>query len=181
LPDVICGGFPCQDVSNAGKRKGIHGERSGLWTEFARIIGRLSPKYAIIENSAGIASRGLDLVIRDLAEMRYDAEWFRLRASSFGAAHRRERVYIVAYPSGVGLEGWFTTAEKLQEPVAALADTRDWPTLSEPLSLRSTHGVPDYVDRINAIGNAVVPACARWIGEQILKFEAEGRPKDEEC
>jgi len=97
--DVICGGFPCQDISLAGKGAGIEGERSGLWTEYARIISELRPKFVIVENVAALLSRGLDRVLGDLAEIGYDAEWHCIPASAVGAPHRRDRIWIVAYPN----------------------------------------------------------------------------------
>lgn len=98
--DLICGGFPCQDISVAGKGLGIEkGERSGLWSEFHRLIGELRPKYAIIENVSAITSRGLNIVLRDLAQAGYDAEWQCIGANQIGARHRRERIWIVAYPN----------------------------------------------------------------------------------
>jgi DNA (cytosine-5)-methyltransferase 1 len=96
--DVICGGFPCQDISLAGKGAGIEGERSGLWTEYARIISELRPKFVIVENVSALLSRGLDRVLGDLAEIGYDAEWHCIPASAVGAPHRRDRVWIIAYP-----------------------------------------------------------------------------------
>lgn len=99
--DVLCGGFPCQDVSSAGVRAGIRqGTRSGLWYEYARLIGEIRPKYAIIENVRGLLSRGMEIVLRDLAAIGYDAEWEVLAAAALGAPHHRERVFIVAYPHG---------------------------------------------------------------------------------
>jgi DNA (cytosine-5)-methyltransferase 1 len=95
--DVICGGFPCQDISNAGKRAGIEGERSGLWREYARLIGELRPKYVIVENVAALLGRGMGRVLGDLAEIGYDAEWQVISAADVGAPHLRERVWIVAY------------------------------------------------------------------------------------
>jgi DNA (cytosine-5)-methyltransferase 1 len=97
--DVICGGFPCQDISVAGKGAGIEGERSGLWSEFARLIGELRPRYAIVENVSALLGRGLDRVLGDLAEIGYDAEWHCIPASAVGAPHRRDRIWILAYPS----------------------------------------------------------------------------------
>jgi DNA (cytosine-5)-methyltransferase 1 len=73
--DVICGGFPCQDISNAGKRAGIDGERSGLWSEYARIVGELRPRYVIVENVAALLGRGIERVLGDLAALGFDAEW----------------------------------------------------------------------------------------------------------
>jgi DNA (cytosine-5)-methyltransferase 1 len=100
--DAICGGFPCQDISTAGKGAGIEGERSGLWSEYARLIGELRPQVVFVENVAALLGRGLDRVLGDLAALGYDAEWHCIPASAVGAPHRRDRVWIVAYPSSIG-------------------------------------------------------------------------------
>jgi DNA (cytosine-5)-methyltransferase 1 len=97
--DILCGGFPCQDISNAGKRAGIDGERSGLWSEYARIIRELRPRYVVVENVAALLGRGMERGLGDLAACGYDAEWQSIRASDVGAPHRRERIWIVAYPA----------------------------------------------------------------------------------
>jgi len=101
--DVICGGFPCQDISVAGKGAGIEGERSGLWSEYARLIGELRPRYVIVENVAALLGRGISRVLGDLSEIGYDAEWQVISAADVGAPHRRERVWIVAYPRHAGI------------------------------------------------------------------------------
>ncbi len=98
--DVICGGFPCQDISVAGKGAGLAGERSGLWSEYARLIGLVRPQYVIVENVSALLGRGLDTVLGDLAALGYDAEWHCIPAAYVGAPHRRDRVWIVAYPFG---------------------------------------------------------------------------------
>jgi DNA (cytosine-5)-methyltransferase 1 len=95
--DVICGGFPCQDISNAGKRAGIDGERSGLWSEYARIVGELRPRYVIVENVAALLGRGIERVLGDLAALGFDAEWHCIPASAVGAPHKRDRVWLIAY------------------------------------------------------------------------------------
>ncbi len=95
---LIAGGFPCQDISIAGKGAGIEGSRSGLWSEMWRAIRILRPRYAVIENVSAITFRGLDRVIADLAEIGYSAEWQDIRAEDVHAPHKRERVWIVAYP-----------------------------------------------------------------------------------
>jgi DNA (cytosine-5)-methyltransferase 1 len=97
--DVICGGFPCQDISFAGKGAGIEGERSGLWSEYARLIGELQPQFVIVENVAALLGRGLDRVLGDLAKIGFDAEWHCIPASAIGAPHRRDRLWLVAYPA----------------------------------------------------------------------------------
>ncbi len=99
---IITGGFPCQDISIAGKGAGIHGERSGLWFEYWRIINDLRPRFAIMENVGMLVHRGLREVLGSLAEIGYDAEWQDIRASDVGAPHRRERIWIVAYPEHDG-------------------------------------------------------------------------------
>ena len=103
--DVICGGFPCQDISTAGKGAGITGERSGLWKHYARIIGEVRPRYAIIENVSALLSRGLGDVLYDLSAFGYDAEWHCIPASAVGAPHRRDRIWIVAYPNSQPVRG----------------------------------------------------------------------------
>ncbi|MFZ2125394.1 MAG: DNA cytosine methyltransferase [Candidatus Saccharimonadales bacterium] len=97
IVDVVSGGFPCQDISAAGKGAGINGERSGLWREMARIIGEVRPRFAFVENSPILTSRGLGRVLGDLAEMGFDAEWGVLGAHAIGANHKRERIWILAY------------------------------------------------------------------------------------
>ena len=97
--DIISGGFPCQDISVAGKGAGIEGERSGLWTELHRVISELRPRFAFIENVPMLTIRGGGRVIADLAEIGYDAEWQIVGADDVGAWHRRKRIWIVAYPN----------------------------------------------------------------------------------
>ncbi|HEU4463060.1 MAG TPA: DNA cytosine methyltransferase, partial [Solirubrobacterales bacterium] len=117
--DLVCGGFPCQDLSAAGRGAGIDGARSGLWAEYARIVRELRPRYVVVENVPALLTgkgkrweRGpIGRVLGDLAEARYDAEWACLSAREFGAPHLRKRVWIVAYPArdaeaGAATESW---------------------------------------------------------------------------
>ena len=97
IVDVVSGGFPCQDISAAGKGAGIDGERSGMWREMARIICEVRPRYAFIENSPMLTIRGLDRVLSDLASMGFDARWGVLGAADVGAPHQRDRIWVVAY------------------------------------------------------------------------------------
>lgn len=116
--DVISGGFPCQDISSAGKGAGIDGERSGLWSEMARIISEVRPKFVFVENSPMLISRGLTRVISDLAKMGYDAEWTRLSASNLGAPHQRDRLWIVAHTQGIRLnKNGLPIGKKSQKPL----------------------------------------------------------------
>lgn len=95
--DIVTGGFPCQDISAAGKGAGINGERSGLWSEMARVIGEVRPRYVLVENSPMLTLRGLGTVLGDLAALGFDAEWGCISAAETGAPHKRERIWIVAY------------------------------------------------------------------------------------
>ena len=99
--DLIAGGFPCQDISFAGNGAGIEGERSRLWFDFARLVGELRPRYAIVENTAALLGRGMGVVLGDLAALRYDAEWHCIPALAVGADHIRDRTWIVAYRDDV--------------------------------------------------------------------------------
>jgi DNA (cytosine-5)-methyltransferase 1 len=98
--DVLAGGFPCQDLSTAGLRAGIDGERSGLWAEFARLIRELRPRFVLVENVPGLLPRGMGRVLGDLADVGYDADWDCIPAAALGAPHLRARIFILAYPSG---------------------------------------------------------------------------------
>lgn len=107
--DVVCGGFPCQDISVAGKKKGLIDEegqttRSGLWFEYKRLIQEIQPKLVIIENVANMRNIGLARVLKDLWTLGYDAEWHIISARSVGANHLRERIWIIAYPNNARLE-----------------------------------------------------------------------------
>jgi len=104
-PDVICGGFPCQDISFAGKRAGLEGARSGLWGEYRRLIGELRPRFVVVENVTGLLSLGLGTVLADLSALGYDATWDCVPASAVGAPHRRDRIWIVAYAGSEQHEG----------------------------------------------------------------------------
>lgn len=95
--DCVCGGFPCQDISAAGKGAGIDGARSGLWSEFARIIGEVRPRFAFVENSPMLVSRGFGRVLGDLSALGYDARWLVMGADNVGAPHRRKRIWILAH------------------------------------------------------------------------------------
>lgn len=101
IVDVVSGGFPCQDISVAGKGDGLEGERSGLWSEMARIIGEVRPRFAFVENSPALTSRGLGRVLGDLAALGYDCRWGVVSAADAGAPHRRERIWIVADANGL--------------------------------------------------------------------------------
>jgi DNA (cytosine-5)-methyltransferase 1 len=201
--DVICGGFPCQDISFAGAGAGLAGERSGLWWEYHRLIKELKPSWVVAENVSALRSRGLDQVIGSLSEIGYDAEWHCIPASAVGAPHRRDRIWIVAHrnadsdrkPDGTvnaeasGLQGNVADTNQprlqgwLREILSERASERAaWPGgspgaagsaywLIEPNVGRVANGIPSRVDRLRAIGNAVVPEIPEIIGRAILQAE----------
>jgi len=187
--DVITGGFPCQDLSVAGKQRGMgEGTRSGLWSEIVRLIGELRPRYVIVENVAALLAgpsekRGgwFGRVLGDLAECRYDAEWENIPAAALGAPHRRERVWIVAYPIK-GVRKGSILSHQYNVPIIP-----DWEgsgevyslfrcgrggPVNDRRSLRDDAGFPAQLDRIAACGNAVVPQIPELIGRAILQAEA---------
>jgi len=183
--DVICGGFPCQDVSEAGMGAGLAGDRSGLWRQYARLIREIRPRYAIVENVAGLLYRGAGEVFGDLASSGYDAQWRAVPASSVGLPQTRDRVWIVAYPGGRRCSadherfssvpdyfGW-ADDDRLGEAQhrAQACTARAW---------RVDDGLSRWVDRIAALGNAVVPQIPELIGRAILSSlqVATGQPHE---
>lgn len=176
--DAICGGFPCQDLSIAGKTAGIEAERSGLWAHYARLIGELRPRVAFVENVANLISGPSEQpgawfgkVLGDLASLGYDAEWHCIRASDIGAPHIRDRVWIVAYPQGERMEGHRATGK--QEPQTQTrapifgrygprSGAKNWPP--EPGLGRVANGVPNRTHRLKGLGNAVVPQIPEILG-----------------
>jgi DNA (cytosine-5)-methyltransferase 1 len=182
--DVICGGFPCQDISAAGPKDGLRGERSGLWNEYARIISRIRPRYVIVENVAALLARGMDAVLGTLSTLGYDAEWHCIPAAYAGSPIGREgrdRVWIVADANGGRFVGpWLSRSierELVAEPRGSRVargrrsgSVRDcWQ--SEPAIRRVDHGVPSRVDRLRCLGNAVVPQIVEIIGRAIIERE----------
>jgi len=171
--DILCGGFPCQDISLCGKGAGLHGERSGLWSKYADAIRVLKPKYVLIENVSALRHRGLGDVLREIASFGYDAEWHCIPACSVGAPHRRDRVWVVAYPHAL-------RQQEQRQPVThdagrQLRGVRSeyagwWGT--EPELGRVAHGVPHRVDRLRGLGNAVVPQIVEAFGRMIMEAEA---------
>lgn len=147
--DVICGGFPCQDISTAGKGAGLAGERSGLFYEVARLVGELGPSFVILENVGALLSRGLDAVLGTLASFGYDAEWHCIPASAVGAPHRRDRVWIVAYPSIMQRDGCKDkSAIGLGGKVSEFGNSRGANALAHPMR-RGRPGPGEFVQSGN--------------------------------
>lgn len=187
--DVLCGGFPCQDISTAGTMAGIdQGVRSGLWREFARLIRELRPRYAVLENVSAILGGGLGRVLGDLAEIGYDAEWDCFQANAFGSPQYRDRWFCVANSPGsrrrrMASQRWPTIPDAggggtdVATGHTGLVEHRifgsfpgnyQWPP--EPNVRRVADGVPRRMvqPRIKALGNAVVPQIAEYIGRLIV-------------
>ena len=178
--DVICGGFPCQDISTAGKGAGIAGERSGLWKEYARLIGELRPQFAIMENVSALLGRGLGVVLGDLAEIGFDAEWDCISAANIGAPHNRDRVWIVAYPASNGRpevalqniarDGAFEDERWASINAGPLVGSCSWQDWEKQSGVRLVvDGFPAGTHWHKAIGNAVTPHIPRLIGNAILQ------------
>jgi DNA (cytosine-5)-methyltransferase 1 len=182
-PDVLCGGFPCQSVSNNGHGL-VQADERWLWPEFARLIRELRPRYVVVENVSALVRRGLGDVLDDLAAMRYDAEWDCLRASDAGAPHRRERLYLVAYPERIGREeGPRVFTGQLGQDLPQSATWRGVPDrdadgllrlVPPPDIQRVADGLPVELDRLRAAGNALVPQIAEFIGRRIVAYEEGG-------
>lgn len=119
--DVVSGGFPCQDISAAGKGKGITGERSGLWSEMARIVGEVRPQFVWVENSPLLVTRGLALVLSDLAKMGFSARWGVVGARHAGAPHRRDRIWLLAYSDHMR-PGWGQQFKECSKTARNVAD-----------------------------------------------------------
>lgn len=172
--DVVCGGFPCQDVSSAGKKRGIRGEKSWLWREYARVLGELRPRFAVIENSAALVHRGLDVVLRDLAVLGYDAEWSVVSACAVGAPHVRRRLFVLAHTDAYRKPASTVDAEVADVPPDAGRSRRDW---RGPFrgSVRVADGCAGGMDRarVRALGNAVVPQVAEVVGRRLLEIAGQ--------
>ena len=184
--DVITGGFPCQDLSLAGLQAGMgEGTRSGLWSEIARLTRELRPSFVIVENVANLL-RGpaeqpggwFGRVLGDLAECGYDAEWENIPAVALGAPHRRERVWLVAYPNQDANfnrrlpQDGFSHAENIWQRDRRLGELGASPSLcgrdTYARIRRVVYGIPGWAHRCGALGNSVVPQIPEMIGRAIL-------------
>lgn len=171
--DVICGGFPCQDISNAGKRAGIEGEQSGLWREFARCVRLLRPRIVVVENTGSITVRGLGRVLGDLSSLGFDAEWSAVPACSLGAPHTRERLFVVAHANGQQpRQRW---GQQFSEGCHQERDVCQWPREPEPL--RMADGVPDRLDRNRCLGNTVMPQLTELLGRALVASVCHEHPQ----
>lgn len=173
--DLLCGGFPCQDISLAGKGAGLSGERSGLWSHYARLIEEIRPRYVVIENVSALRSRGLDRVLGEIAALGYDAEWHCIPAAYVGAPHRRDRLWILADSQREGelQQGGSVAHERGRTCDCGREGSGQRPGCwcVEPDVGRVAHGVPSRVDRLKCLGNAIVPQVAFEIFKAIEERE----------
>jgi len=163
IVDVVSGGFPCQDISAAGKGAGIDGERSGMWGEMARVICEVRPRFVFVENSPMLTSRGLGTVLGDLASMGFDARWGVLGAADVEAPHKRDRIWIVAHAKHLRCnqrESRNTATEIKPWSEYRLESHRRPGLYPTPRVCRMADGVAARVDRLKAIGNGQVSLCA---------------------
>lgn len=178
--DIISGGFPCQDISVAGKGVGISGKRSGLWSEMFRIIREVNPRYVLIENSPMLLVRGFERVLCGLSSIGYDAEWKCISNSFFGFPHKRLRLYVCAYSDKI-------RRNKIQDETPIFNQENKWFQIQRrefsriscqsfwskdyPEFLRMDNGISDNVHRLEALGNAINPIIARYLFECIKVFD----------
>ena len=182
--DLICGGFPCQDISNTGGRVGIGGVKSGLWKAMWRTVRELQPRYVVIENVAALAVRGLDVVLGDLASIGFDAEWSTVSACSLGAPHTRDRLFVLAYANDERLQAVRAYGVRDDHEMASRGVGAEHlhaaavPDLSagrshwacEPDVDRLADGSTPELDRrrLFALGNAVVPQVGELVGRRVM-------------
>lgn len=164
LVDVVSGGFPCQDISSAGRGGGIDGARSSMWKHMARIIGEVRPRYAFVENSPMLTTRGLSVVLADLAALGYDARWGCVSAGEAGAPHKRDRIWIFADANGIGQQG---SRERFKPEHSAADCYREAGGIVDafregalPYVCRGHDGMASGVDRLKALGNGQDPGAA---------------------
>ena len=180
--DVVCGGFPCQDLSTAGKKAGFDGERSSLYREMLRIISECLPRYAIFENVTGLlageSGRWFGQFLYDLAEIGYDAEWHCIPASELGANHHRDRVWIIAYPNSKRLQknAGLDKIRKQRNSIFCNKLRQDMQVWNKSAPARTSFcgvpdGLPNRPHRLKQLGNSVVPQIPEAIGRAIIEYE----------
>jgi len=180
IPDIICGGFPCQDLSCAGKMAGIEGERSGLYKEVLRLVMQIRPQFAILENVSNLLNGGggkwFGRFLGDLAEIGYNAEWHCIPASILGAPHIRDRVWVIAYPQqrmweGIRIPNSFDVGKLGHEwtpgEIMPLFSSIGMDCKTDRHNLRGDDGFSEAVDRLERLGNAVVPQVVELLGRCI--------------
>ena len=174
--DIVTGGFPCQDLSFAGKGAGLEGERSGLFFELLRVVREVRPGIALLENVPALLIRGFGRVAAEMAASGYDLQWDCIPAAAVGSPQRRSRAFIIAYNGIQRIQRFFQEsphqfpAFSWCEDVRRLEDLRERSDIPKPLIRGTSDGIPDWVDRLKALGNAVVPQVAEYVGERLIDW-----------
>ena len=187
--DAITGGFPCQDLSTAGQRRGLAAPRSGLWRDYARLIGECRPRWVLIENVAGLLSLGIEQVLGDLAALGYDAEWHAIPAAYVGTPHIRDRIWILAHshryhrdrPVALDLAQSLAQCQVRQPRETAVHDPvalgRRLLDPTDSGHRRADDGLSEGMDRhlarVRMCGNAIVPQIAEAFAKAIQRYERE--------
>ncbi len=187
--DIIYGGFPCQDISVAGHGKGLEGKRSGLFFEVVRLTQDLSPSFVFLENVPAIRTRGMDQVLRQFTDLRYDCRWTCVSAAEVGAPHLRKRWFMLAHSQSdrdQRVSGKFPTApikpkgqdarDEFDRSSENVVDSARWAT--EPDVGRVVNGLPYRSHRIKSLGNAVVPLQAKIAFERLMGLGSTTAEKD---
>ncbi len=172
LPDLVCGGFPCQDISSAGHGAGLDGARSALWWHMLRLVKECRPAWVLAENVPALRVRGADQLLAGLEAENYACWPLVVGAAHAGAPHRRQRAFVLAHAAGTGLESRLRHATE-SATCLPFERHRGWP--AEPGLARVVDGLPTRLDRrarVTALGNAVVPGLATVIGQAILSAHA---------
>lgn len=179
--DIICGGFPCQDISVGGKRTGITGSRSSLWKYMCNAVRVVRPIYVLVENVAALCRRGLGTVAGDLAEIGYDTQWHCIPASAVGCLHERDRIWVIGYPDSSDAGDKIALQLYNSEKWKTEKGTQDWQNMLNELgagnvaqrtdtyagALRVLDGISDRSHRCKALGNSLVPRIAEIIGRTL--------------
>lgn len=156
--DIIVGGFPCQDISMAGRGEGVNGKKSGLFYEIIRLTKEFKPTFVFLENVPAIRTRGLDKVLQEFTKAGYDCKWTMLSASSLGANHERERWFLLAYTNSTQCQGSRISSRRYEKNTNISLD--GWWKI-EPKMDRMANGIPRQMDQLRCLGNAVVPKQAK--------------------
>jgi DNA (cytosine-5)-methyltransferase 1 len=178
--DIIAGGFPCQPFSSSGKQRGERDDRY-LWPEMFRVIQEFKPSWVIAENVAGITRHMVfQRVLSDLEGVGFEAGAISIPACSIGAYHIRQRIFFCAYSSSKGLSGWkrkqlLEKTQKRQTEILYCERIRQGDNLPEPRLCGKLNGIPNGVDRLKGLGNAVVPQQIYPIYKAIVEIEAQGK------
>ncbi len=175
---VLVAGFPCQDISSAGKKEGLNGKRSSLFFEVIRVARHIRPKAIVLENVSALLNRSMGDVLSALAGIGYSSQWHSLQALQFGAPHRRKRVFVIAtVADSVSKRGrcgnpeWKDAEDAWQSP--GCEKSGHWDV--EPSVGRVANGGPSRVDRLRGLGNAVVPQVAECIAKHTLCLLKESK------